>query len=170
MVLNLIHYWLNAWRRPALTRDIFRKSVRSYELFLDLVERRAEAVVPEEFKLAWKNAFALQRSLKERQLLRFEALISRDWEAQIAWTQLDDIAERLDAGWSETEERDLLRASRRYVEVARSVEYYRAEFKPDMLGSHSQVLEKDSKYSEARNALADRARANSARMKALLQK
>lgn len=153
-----------------MVRDIFRKSVRSYELFLDLVEQRANAVVPEECKLAWQNAFGLQRSLKEREILRFQALVIRDRDAQIAWTQLDDIAKRLDTGWSEAEERDLLQTCRHYAEVARSVEYYRAEFKPDVLGTHSQMLDQDPQYSYARNALAARAREHIEQMKRLLQK
>jgi hypothetical protein len=170
MIPNLIHYWFNVRRRPAVIRDIFRKSVRSYETFLDRAEQRANVVVPEEYRLAWRNAFGLQRSLKKRQLLRFEALVRRDRDAQTGWTQLDDIAERLDTGWSEAEERDLLRTSRRYADVARSIEYYRGEFKPEMLQTHRQTLEQDSQYLEARNGLADRARANQERMKALLHK
>jgi hypothetical protein len=153
-----------------MVRDIFRKSVRSYELFLHLAEQRANAVVPEEYNFAWRNAFGLQRSLKERQLLRFEDLVRRDRNAQSAWTQLDDIGERLDAGWSEAEERDLSRRSRHYAEVTKSVEHYRAEFKPDVLGAHSQMLEQDPQYLEARNALADRAREHAKQMKRLFQK
>src|SRR5271163_1690238 len=89
--------------RATLIHDTFRKWVGSYFDFLNIAEQRAFIVTPD-YKLAWQNAFRLQRLLKEQQGLRFEIWFGRGDLDQVTCQSLDSIATRLDEGWTDEEE------------------------------------------------------------------
>lgn len=61
----LIQSLIRLRSRRTLLRDTFRKSQASYIEFLDVAEQCALRVSPE-FKLAWQNAYRLQRLLMEQ--------------------------------------------------------------------------------------------------------
>jgi hypothetical protein len=140
--------------RAAQIHDTFRKWVESYFDFLKIAEQRAFIVTPD-YKLAWQNAFRLQRLLQEQRALRFEYWFGRGDIDQQACQSLDCIATRLDEGWTHEEEATLAKNLPLYREISSEITDIKSKWIP-MLKDAGRTLEKDTKYSEARRALAER--------------
>jgi hypothetical protein len=143
--------------QAALAYDTFAEWVNSYLEFLKIAERRALKVSPAH-KQAWQNAFNLQRLLKRRQCIRFKYLFAGGKLDFATFKSLDSIAERLDKGWTEVEEGDLRERNAAYREDSRTIEDIHSKGDPHAFDDARQLLENDSKYREARLALAERSR------------
>jgi hypothetical protein len=143
--------------RYRLAYDTFDKWVNSYLAFLKIAEGRALKVSPA-YKLAWQNAFNLQRLLKRRQSLRFKYLFAGGKLEFATFKSLDGIAERLEKGWTEAEEADLRERNVIYRDDSRSIGEIQSKWDPHALDDARLLLENDSKYREARLALAERSR------------
>jgi hypothetical protein len=148
--------------RAALIHDTFRKWVESYFDFLNTAEQRALIVTPD-YKLAWQNAFKLQRLLKEQQALRFEYWFGRGDLDQVTCQSLDNIATRLDEGWTGEEEAALAKNLPLYGKIPSEITDIKSKWIP-MLKDAGRTLEKDAKYSQARRALAERSKKLGARL------
>lgn len=153
----MLRYFMGTKSQAALAYDTFAKWVNSYLEFLKIAERRALKVSPAH-KQAWQNAFNLQRLLKRRQSIRFKYLFAGGKLDFATFKSLDSIAERLDKGWTEVEEGDLRERNVAYSEDSRAIEDIHAKWDPHALDDARQLLENDSKYREARLALAERSR------------
>jgi len=157
----MIKSWIRRMTRiegeSRLIRDSFQKYVRSHREFVDIAEQRAIVLMPEQ-ESAWKVMFGLQRLLAERQLLRFEYLLDRDESARPRWAKLSDIESRVEGGWSETEEGELLRASQHYAKMSESINAFRGKLNAQNLDAQLQFLQEDSHYRRARFDLGDNAR------------
>jgi hypothetical protein len=124
---------------------------------VDVAEQCALRVSPE-YKLAWQNVFKLQRLLKKREDMRFAHLLhSCNLDCSLFET-LDDLAARLEAGWSEAEEIAMRESNAPYSEMSREIGDIRSKWDPHAVGESTRILEQDPKYLAARLALADRAK------------
>jgi hypothetical protein len=150
--------------RAAIVHDIFRRSQKSYLDFVDAAERRAIEVSPDK-KVAWQTIFRLQRLLKKRQSWRFEYLFGRAQFDEMTLRSLTNIEERLDQGWRESEEADLKARIGSYGDLAREIDDIQSKWDPHAVDGATRVLDQDSKYREARLALADRAQKLATEMK-----
>lgn len=139
--------------RAALVYDTFRDWVDAYFEFLLIAEQRAFIVTPD-FQAAWQIAFKLQRLLKEQQGLRFEYWFGCGDLPQVMCQSLDSIARRLDEGWTDEEEAGLTKNLAQYRDMSREIAEIKSKWVP-MLKDAGRTLEKDTKYSEARRALAE---------------
>jgi len=147
-----------------MVRDTFLKSQASYLEFLGVAEQRASRVSPDA-KLAWQKVFKLQRLLNERQTMRLMHLLrTRNLDCSLFET-LDDVAARLDAGWSEAEEIAMKGFSAHYSEISREIGDIRSNWDPHAIDDSSRNLEQDPQYLAARSALADRAKKFAERIK-----
>jgi hypothetical protein len=153
----MLRHFTGTKNRAAKVHDIFLKYLKSYRTFVDLAEKRAIKVSPET-KRASQVAFRLQRLLNERQTLRFEFLFTSKKLEPLEMQTLSSIETRIDAGWTEAEESDLMLNFSSYKNIAREINDLNAAMDPGALARRRAVLEKDSKYLEARLALAERAR------------
>jgi hypothetical protein len=143
--------------QATLAYDTFDKWVNSYLEFLKIAERRALKVSPAH-KQAWQNAFNLQRLLKRRQSLRFKYLFAGGKLDFATFKSLDSIVERLEEGWTKAEEADLRERNATYRDDSRAIGDIQSKWDPHALDDARQLLENDSKYREARLALAERSR------------
>ena len=112
-------------------------------------------VVPDR-KLAWQNAFRLQRLLIERQILRLQYLYEGGVFCNGLWKSLTSIEKRLDQEWSEDEEATLKEGKPIYDNVSREIQDCRLRFDPAALVDAARVLERDVKYRDARLAHVER--------------
>ncbi len=140
-----------------MVRDTFLKSQASYLEFVDVAERCALRVSPD-YKFAWQNVFRLQRLLKEREHMRFEHLLHACNLDCSLFETLDNLAARLEAGWSEAEEFTMQQCNARYTEISREIGDIRSNWDPHAVGESTGALEQDPKYLAARSALAERAK------------
>ena len=158
MITSLVHCFFGGSQQQKLRR-LFRKYAKNYYDFLDAAEPRAVALAgTPEVVDAWKTAFALQRALKDRQVLRVEYLTSGDGQDYLSWKSLDDIAHRVDGGWAEAEDASLARASSRYAALSNSIRNLRSKFDKTKNLLQPEALERDSQYNAARELLAVGAR------------
>jgi hypothetical protein len=153
----LIQYLVGLRSRRTLVRDTFQKSQESYLEFLDVAEQRALKVSPD-YKSAWQNVFKLQRLLKKREDMRFAHLLQACNLDCSLFETLDDLAARLEAGWSEAEEIAIQQSNAYYSEISRKIGDIRSKWDPNAVGESTRTLEQDPKYLAARLALADRAK------------
>lgn len=153
----LIQFLVGLRTRRTLVRDTFRKSQASYSEFLDVAEQRALIVWPD-YKLAWQNVFKLQRLLKQREEMRFAHLLQACNLDCSLFETLDDLAARLEAGWSEAEEIAMRECNAHYGEISREIGDIRSKWDPSAVGESTRTLEQDLTYRAARLALADRAK------------
>jgi hypothetical protein len=153
----LIQYFVGLRSRRTLVRDTFLKSQASYLEFVDVAERCALRVSPD-YKFAWQNVFRLQRLLKEREDMRFEHLLHACNLDCSLFETLDDLAARLEAGWSEAEESTMQQCNARYTEISQEIGDIRSKWDPHAVGESTRTLEQDPKYLAARSALAKRAK------------
>ena len=153
----MIRYLMGTQSGAAIAYDTFTQWVNSYLEFLDSAERRALKVSPAH-RHAWQNAFALQRLLEQRQASRFKYLFALGKLEIANFKSLDSIAERLDTGWTETEEADLKERMAGYRDDSRVIEDIQSKWDPHALDDARQLLENDPKYREARLALSERSR------------
>ena len=153
----MFRYFTGTKNRAATVHDIFIRYLKSYRIFIDLAERRAIKVSPETMR-ASQVAFRLQRLLNERQTLRFKYLFASAKFDAVKLRTLSSIEERIDAGWSEAEEAHLMQNIPSYKEAAREINDLKAKLDPVALAERRTILEQDSRYQDARQALAERAR------------
>jgi hypothetical protein len=157
LYVRMFQYFMGTKSRATLAYDTFAKWVDSYLEFLKIAERRALKVSPA-YKQAWQNAFRLQRLLQRRQTSRFKYLFAGGKLDFAILRSLDNIAERLDKGWTAVEEADLRECNAAYRNESRAIEDINSKWDPHALDDARQLLENDSKYREARLALAERSR------------
>ena len=153
----MFRYFMGTKSHATVAYDTFAKWVDSYLEFLKIAERRALKVSPGH-RQAWQNAFNLQRLLKRRQSLRFKYLFAGGKLDFATFKSLDRIAERLDKEWTELEEADLRERNAAYRDDSRAIEDIQSKWDPHALDDARQLLENDSKYRDARRALAERSR------------
>ena len=153
----LIQYLVGLRSRRTLVRETFRKSQASYLEFVDVAEQCALRVSPD-YKLAWQNVFKLQRLLKKRADMRFAHLLQACNLDCSLFETLDDLAARLEAGWSEAEEIAMQECNARYTEISQEIGDIRSKWDPHAVGESTRTLEQDPKYLAARLALADGAK------------
>lgn len=151
----MFRYFTGRKNRAAAVHDIFIRYLKSYRIFIDHAERRAIKVSPETMH-ASQVAFRLQRLLNERQTLRFKYLFASAKFDASKFRTLSSIEERIDAGWSETEEAHLMQNVPSYKEAAREIDDLKAKLDPAALAKRRTTLEQDSRYQDARQALAKR--------------
>jgi len=158
VLLTLAHLFLRS-SPPARLRRLFRRYSRIYYDFLRVAEQRALAIADSPAVAeAWRVSFALQRALKERQVLRVEVLLNDGPDTYLSWTNLDDIIERVDSGWTESDEDNAIRTSDYYAAINRSISNLKARFDSESLSKGGDELAQDPLYCSARNALAMKAR------------
>jgi hypothetical protein len=88
--------------------------------------------------------------------MRFTYLLkTRNFDCSLFET-LDDLAARLDAGWSEAEEIAMQKCSAHYSEISQEIGDIRSKWDPHALDESARILEQDPRYLNARLALADR--------------
>lgn len=153
----LIQYLLGLKSRRTIVRDTFRKSQASYLEFLEVAEQCALRVSPDH-QSAWQNVFKLQRLLKQQEGIRFTHLLhTRNLDCSLFET-LDDLAARLEAGWSEAEEAAMQECSVSYRQISQEIADIRSKWNPHAVDEPTRLLQQDPKYQTARLALAARAR------------
>jgi hypothetical protein len=157
MVLTLAHLLLR--RSPsARLRRLFRRYSRIYFDFLWVAEQRALAIADSPAaEEAWRVSFALQRALKERQVLRVEALLNDRPDIYLSWTNLDEIIERVDGGWGESDEGNAIKSSDHYAAISRSISNLQSKFDTETLSKGRNELAHDPLYCSARKTLAVKA-------------
>jgi hypothetical protein len=153
----LIQYLLGLRSRRILVRETFQRSQASYLEFLDVAEPCALRV-SQDYKLAWQNVFKLQRLLKKREDMRFAHLLQACNLDCSLFETLDDLAVRLEAGWSQAEEIAMQECNAHYREISQKIGDIRSKWDPHAVGESTRTLEQDPKYLAARLALADRAK------------
>jgi hypothetical protein len=153
----ILYFMRGKKNRATIAYETFHKSQEAYVAFLRVAEGRALQVSPGH-KLAWQNAFRSQHLLKRRQTLRFEYLYANDLFDDMTLRSLSSINERLDIGWTKAEESALKEGQPSYRDISREIEDIQSKWDPHTLDGPRPLLEKDSKYLDARQALAERAR------------
>jgi hypothetical protein len=153
VILNLAHYLLG--NSPATRlRRLFREYARIYLEFLDVAERCAVRLSTTRTAAeAWRTTFALQRALKKRQVLRVEYLLCDDKLDYLSWKDLNHVTERVDGGWSESEEATLLTTSRDYASLSKLIGTLQSRFDSKTLSENSKMVDQDAQYSKARERL-----------------
>lgn len=132
-----------------------RKYFESYRKFLKIAEQRALKISPEQ-KYEWQILFKLQRLLSERQTARFEHLFGSNKSDRMTMRSLSSIEERIEKGWSASEEAGLKEKVRSYCDAAREIDDLRAKLVPGMTAKGWYALNQDSQYLDARLALSER--------------
>jgi hypothetical protein len=143
--------------RATSVQDKFRESQDSYLEFLRIAERRALEVSPN-YKLAWQNAFRLQHLLMKQRCFRFEYLLGNGQMDTLTATSISSLTERLDKGWTDTEEFTLKNDLPSYREISREIDEIKSKWDPSALDEPRVALEQDSEYRKARLALSERAK------------
>jgi hypothetical protein len=141
--------------QAALAHRIFRSYTESYSQFLKVAEQRAALKVSPDRKLAWQNAFKLQRLLQEQLASRFEYLFGRARFDNDTLKSLDAIFERLNKVWSEAEEADLKGGVTSYAELSAEIEGIQSKWDPLLIEDPSGALQQDHIFRTAQVALAE---------------
>jgi hypothetical protein len=158
VIIKLAHYLLGNSPASQLCR-LFREYARIYTEFLDLAERRAVALATTRTAVeAWKTTFALQRALKKRQVSRVEYLLRDDKPDYRSWKDLNDVTERVDGRWHETEEATLLATSRDYTSLSKLIGDLQSRFDSNTLFENRSMVEQDPQYRKARERLSAKSR------------
>ena len=140
-------------RHQKLVHKTFQQYIKATRQFWEIAERRAIYRSPNNQALL-KAAFGLQILLIDRQSLRYEHLIRASSGEQIPWKTLADISHRLDSEWSEADERSIASSVPRYAYLSKEVDRLSASLDATALSDCITVLEQDSKYRSARQAIA----------------
>jgi hypothetical protein len=141
--------------RTTVVHAVFRKYLKSTREFWKVAQQCADKGSPDR-KHALQKAIKLQLNLIECQAMRFAYLIAQD---TCDWTSLGSISslnERLDQGWGKNEESDLLEANSLYKDVVREIDDIKSDLDSNALAESIQELEKNVKYRDARQVVADR--------------
>jgi hypothetical protein len=153
VIINLAHYLFGSSPATQLCR-LFREYAKIYLEFLDVAERRAVGLATSRTAVeAWKTTFALQRALKERQVSRVEHLLRAEKPEYLSWMDLNQVTERVEVGWVETEEALLLATSRDYASLSILIVTLQSGFDRETLMANYKMLEQDAQYSKARERL-----------------
>jgi hypothetical protein len=165
VILNLAQYLLG--NNPATQlRRLFRAYAKIYLEFLDVAEKRAVVLATTRSAVeAWKTTCALQRALKKRQVLRVEFLLRDEKPDYLSWRDLNQVTERVDGGWDETEEATLLATSRNYASLSKLTGALQSRFDRKTLLENSKMVEQDVQYGKARARLSGKSREMSERFK-----
>lgn len=139
--------------------EAFTRYMEACRKFWRVSERRAmsqqEDDVPADRMLVWQDMFAIQNLFIDRQALRFEYLLRGGVFNLDSWASLNSITERLDKEWSEREETELLTSNTIYNNVSREIRERQSRLDASKLRGPGKTLQQDSKYRDARAALAE---------------
>jgi hypothetical protein len=103
-----------------------------------------------------QKAIRLQFLLIERQAARFTYLFARDTFSGDNPISLDSALERLDRGWGNDEEGQLIEGNSSYRDLAREIEDIKSSWNSNALTEPIQRLETDAKYRNARRVVSER--------------
>jgi glutathionylspermidine synthase len=158
VIIKLAHYLIG--NRPAARlRRLFREYAGIYFEFLNVAERRAVGLATTHTAVeAWKTTFALQRALKKQQVSRVEYLLRDDKSDYLSWRGLNDITGRVDGGWGEADEADLLAISRDYASLSKLIGALQSRFDSKALLENRDIVEQDAQYNKALGRLSARSR------------
>jgi hypothetical protein len=158
VIIKLAHYLFGNSLGTRLCR-LFREYAKIYFEFLNVAESRAVALATTRAAVeAWRTTFALQRALKKRQVSRVEHLLRDDKRDHLSWRDLNDITERVEGGWGESEEATLLATSREYASLSKLIGNLQFTFDSKTLLESRDTVEKDAQYCQARERLSAKSR------------
>jgi hypothetical protein len=150
--------------RLSLVEQVFNQYLQITRAFWKEAEKRATKTIPG-WRAALGDGFARQLILIDSQALRFGHLLTTD-EFTNPQLSLNDITERLDKHWSDADEKSLIAANPVYREIVEQQKTISSRWKPDAASrSLLKALQLDPKYVKAREAVGDRVRELSDRLR-----
>jgi hypothetical protein len=156
----MIRFLRRAKSRSEIVEEAFKKYMNACRELWTVSEQRAMSAqqvdmnLPPDRILVWQDMFGIQRLFIERQALRFEYLLGSGVFDLDTWTSLNGITERLDKEWSEKEETHLKESSAIYNNVFREIRERQSRLNSSATRGPGEILQQDSKYRDARIALA----------------
>jgi hypothetical protein len=141
--------------RTTVVHVVFRKYLKSTREFWKTAQQCADKGSPDR-KRVLQRAIRLQLNLIDCQAMRFAHLLAQD---TCDWTSLGSISslnERLDQGWGKDEEADLIEGNSLYKDLVREIDDIKSDWDSETLAESIQELEKNVKYRDARQVVADR--------------
>jgi len=149
--------------RATRVRKTFRRYMQSCRKNMKIIEQRALALSPDH-SLALRNCFRLQYLLSERRRSRFEFLLDTKSIDCALFKSLDEIAERVDKGWTEAEEGAIKERDPHYRDISREIAGIQSRWVPDLLTVPLRRLMHDDIYRKESLAHAARIRELERRM------